>query len=234
VSAAARLHAARMGLEAVQKLAAERADGPILALVTLALAASSESDSDARRRKADAERKRTARGRPPDVHTDGARTAGGHEGGVGGGVSGDRDPRGEEIPTSPTGGGPGEGRQEVLRMSARNVTSDGCFGMAVSSWQDGLRTATGRGVTALSVGETRKLLDAFDAHAPKGPAREAWAREAGVSYGMYSSGTESSVWGFARWLDAGRPPERGSGTRPLSRVQSAPPGGGNYKIGDGQ
>ena len=93
MSQAARLHAARKGLEAILRIGRERSDAPTVALAELALEASGETDALVARREKEADRKRTARGRPPDVRADGARTAAGrradNEGGVGGGVLSD-------------------------------------------------------------------------------------------------------------------------------------------------
>lgn len=121
-------------------------------------------------------------------------------------------------------------RESGTIRTPTNATDDGCFGMAVQAWTDGLRLARGTPVTRLEPGEVRKLLRAFQAHAPAHPSeREVWARDMGGRYGRYvGPGGEASPWGFARWLDAGAPASRGPAKAP---VQGVPATGRLWKVG---
>lgn len=102
-----------------------------------------------------------------------------------------------------------------------NASDDGCFGMAVSAWRDGVQLGLGAALTEPTArGEIQKLLAVLDAHAPpvgKPQEREAWAREAGQKFGEYCRENQESpnVFRFADWVDRKQPRERPSGVRKI-------------------
>ncbi len=203
MSQAARLFAARAALEAIER--ASRDGQPAIAeLARLGLVSSGETPAQASRREADVTRKRTARGHPAPsggLPADGARTARGHEGGVGGGVSSDLPDQERDLPAhvGGTGGGPADG--------ARTAQADGAFGMTCDSWAEGVRTVTGgffpapRGKAA---GDLAKALQGALALFPGVDACES-ARKAGEAYARAQPGRTLDSYDFGRWLGSGRP-----------------------------
>lgn len=219
MSQAARLHAARKGLEAILRLARERQDVPLEALADLALSASGETESQLQRRAADADRKRTARGRPPDIRADGVRisdrTASGHEGGEGGGVSPDLLSDQDltlKIALSSSLEGTGEGPHAVRTPSAARVTSDG------ASWLGKLMAAFEAGVTSVTAlpypvdagAPTNSIITAVRAYCKDPLQREEWVRTKAAAWARtrLAESRTLSPFDFKQWLGSGELPPK--------------------------
>ena len=153
------------------------------------------------------------------------------EGGVGGGVG--SDPAEDTQSDHPQVGDPGEG--DVTRYASRDVTpparnamDDGCFGMTISAWCDGIRIATGHPCTPPVQGAVRQLVHCLGAHRPTPcPDPVDWARTVAGEYVRMNPASQWSAFGFVRWMDAGRPPPK----LPAGR-QDAPPGAPPYLRSD--
>jgi hypothetical protein len=123
--------------------------------------------------------------------------------------------------------------KENVRESETRIRSsqaDGCMGMSVDAWADGMRSVTGKPFAkpAPGSGELHKLVMALVAHCPDVEARVDYARSKAAAFA--SSGARSlNAHAFVDWLNSG---ERPSGVRMVQ--PPAPNGKRYYQVGDGK
>ena len=83
-----------------------------------------------------------------------------------------------------------------------NPTDDGCFGVSVSAWADGVRSVTGRPHTLPPRGaELAKLVAAICTHCPDAGGREDWARAKAAAWA--ASAANKTIHAFVDWLNNG-------------------------------
>lgn len=83
-----------------------------------------------------------------------------------------------------------------------NRAHDGCSGIAVDAFEEGVKNATGRPLTKVASGALSHLLSAFDAHFPNLATRDRDVLMAAEAFAR--SEVTHTAFKFAEWLDRGR------------------------------
>jgi hypothetical protein len=90
-------------------------------------------------------------------------------------------------------------------LKAHRVTDDGCFGMAVQAWQEGIRSVTGLPYV-ISAG-LYAVTDAIRLGEPDTSKRIDWARDKGAKWARVriAEGRTLKAIDFPEWLSSGEP-----------------------------
>lgn len=92
----------------------------------------------------------------------------------------------------------------VTRHASRNVTDDGCFGIGVQAWAEGVSSVTGKPflLPAPRSAEMGKLIDALVASEADVGKRVEWARDAAQRFAKECAGRKLNVHAFVDWLNS--------------------------------
>jgi hypothetical protein len=86
---------------------------------------------------------------------------------------------------------------------AHSQMDDGCGGIAVDSWRDGIRSVTSK-LPTLDRGQTCHLVDILNDNCPPGVDKAAWARDDAATYARAMKGFPLSVKGYGNWITGNR------------------------------
>lgn len=106
-----------------------------------------------------------------------------------------------------------------------NATDDGCLGMSVASWAEGVSMVTGHPCPVARGGPTTVLVEAILAHCSDPAQRVDWARRKGADYARARVGRTIKPHDFADWLSSGSPSSAGGagGDVDDERPEAVPP-----------
>ncbi len=109
----------------------------------------------------------------------------------------------------------------AIPIKARE-NADGSFGMTVDGWCDGVRSVTRSPCTRPMGRAGGALVDALKAHRTPGVDAVEDARQLGAAYAKAKEGGTLSPFGFADWLNSGRP-AKGQGLKAVGPDLSRSP-----------
>ena len=102
----------------------------------------------------------------------------------------------------------------LQKTHRRPITDDGCFGLAVTAWMDGVRSVTKKPYVLQPGTESAHLIELIEAYGPpKDEGRVEWAREKGAEFAG-SGARRLNGFAFGDWLKS---PDAPSRVQPIDR-----------------
>lgn len=106
-----------------------------------------------------------------------------------------------------------------------NAMDDGCMGMAVEAWREGIQEARGgKPFPKPTGGDLAALLEAFDLYCPNVAIRVDWARSEAKLYGCSNPGRTLSAKWFGTWIGSGSPIAQQPKPKEPERISNAEQG----------